>query len=67
MSLMGLGCVKTRRRGEPIEWTFRQIAISAVRSLKLTQFSIDQRKIILFVFEHSGFSHSLGHGETNSP
>jgi hypothetical protein len=28
MSLEGLGCVKTRRRGEPIEWTFRQIAIS---------------------------------------
>ena len=31
--LRELGCVKTRRRGEPIEWTFRQIAISAVRIL----------------------------------
>jgi hypothetical protein len=29
--------------------------------------SIDQRKIILFVFEHSGFSHSLGHEQTNRP
>src|SRR5713226_9619426 len=44
MSAVGLGCVKTRRRGGPIEWTFRQTAISAVRILKRSQFrSIRER------------------------
>jgi hypothetical protein len=37
MSAKGLGCVKTRRRGKPIDWNFRQIAISAVRILKHAQ------------------------------
>jgi two-component system, cell cycle response regulator CtrA len=36
-SVTGLGCVKTRRRGEPIEWTLRQVAISAVRILERNQ------------------------------
>ena len=27
MSALGLGCVKTRWRGDPIEWTFFQFAI----------------------------------------
>jgi hypothetical protein len=49
MSLMGLGCVKTGRRGEPIEWNFRQIAISAVRILERSQFrSIRERSFSSF-------------------
>jgi hypothetical protein len=49
MSLVGLGRVKTRRCGEPIEWAFRQIAISAVRILKHTQFrSIRERSFSSF-------------------
>ena len=37
------------RRGEPIEWTFRQIAISAVRILKRGQFrSIRERSFFSF-------------------
>jgi hypothetical protein len=49
MSPLGLGCVKTRRRGEPIEWTFRQIAISAVRILRRSQVrSIRERSFFSF-------------------
>jgi hypothetical protein len=49
MSVTGLGCVKTPRRGEPIEWTFRQIAISAVRILERSQFlSIRERSFSSF-------------------
>jgi hypothetical protein len=41
--------VKTRRRGEPIEWTLRQIAISAVRILERSQFrSIRERSFSSF-------------------
>jgi hypothetical protein len=49
LTAVGLGCVKTRRRGEPIEWTFRQIAISAVRILERSQFrSIRERSFSSF-------------------
>jgi hypothetical protein len=38
MSQMGLGCVKTWWRGEPMEWTFCHLAFSVVRILKRSQF-----------------------------
>ena len=48
------GCVKTRRCGEQIEWTFRQITIRVMRIFKRGQFrSIRERSFL-------GFSHSLG-------
>jgi hypothetical protein len=49
MSLVGLGCVKTRRCGEQIEWTFRQITIRVMRILKRGQFrSIRERSFFSF-------------------
>ena len=38
MSVVGLGRVKTRRLGRPIEWIFRQIAIRVARILKRGRF-----------------------------
>ena len=37
-SAVGLGCVKTQLRGEPIEWTFLGFAICVVRNLKHGRF-----------------------------
>jgi hypothetical protein len=43
------GCVKTRRCGEQIEWTFRQITIRVMRILKRGQFrSIRERSFFSF-------------------
>jgi hypothetical protein len=45
----GPGCVKTRRCGEQIEWTFRQITIRVMRILKRGQFrSIRERSVFSF-------------------
>src|SRR5208337_5374795 len=47
--LMDPGCVKTRRCGEQIEWTFRQITIRVMRILKRGQFrSIRERSFFSF-------------------
>ena len=49
MSGQGPGCVKTRRCGEQIEWTFRQITIRVMRILKRGQFrSIRERSFFSF-------------------
>ena len=49
MTARGLGCVKTRRCGEQIEWTFRQITIRVMRIFKRGQFrSIRERSFFSF-------------------
>jgi hypothetical protein len=57
---LGLGCVKTRLRGEPIEWTFLGFRDPGCKNSQARSILIERRKIILLVFELAGFSHSQG-------
>ena len=64
MSAMGLGCVKTRLRGKPIEWIFRSDRDLAHRDSSACSNSIDLRKTILAVSELWEFPHNQGQNPT---
>ena len=56
---MGLGRVKTRRRGETIEWIFFRAAIEVMR-IASWQGTRSISRTFLAVPEFAGFSHSQG-------
>jgi hypothetical protein len=56
----GLGCVETRRRGEPIEWIFLSTAKFRRENSYAPSISIDLRKTILSDSAQTGFSHRVG-------
>jgi hypothetical protein len=53
--MLAASCVKTRRCGEPIEWTFRPVTISAVRILKRSQFRSIRERSFSSVSSFRGF------------
>ena len=64
---MGLGCVKTRRRGKLIERISFQIAISATRNFSARSILSRSEKAILLVLECAGFSHGQGQKRPKLP
>ena len=64
---MGLGCVKTRRRGKLIARISFQIAISATRNFSARSILSRSEKAILLVLECAGFSHGQGQKRPKLP
>lgn len=66
LSALGLGCVKTRFRGKPIEWISHSDRDLAHRDSSAGSNSIDLRKTILAVSELWEFPHCQGQKMTTT-
>src|SRR5260370_39237803 len=55
MSAMGLGCVKTQRRCDDVEWAFRQVSFLVVEASWAWSVAIDFGKLFSSSFNFSSF------------
>src|SRR4030088_971551 len=55
ISALGLGCVKTQRRCEDVEWAFRQVSFLVVEASWAWSVAIDFGKLFSSSFNFSSF------------